>query len=118
MRIVILFFFVFHFSGCVQLTNPLSICDPAVRSTKIPFQKYAVYVQNPDSAEQPTIWEGPICVESKSYQQPCFFNESLIKSVKVLENSKKLRVETFSGSQSQAWELDLAVCEVKEITND
>lgn len=89
-----------------------SQCDSTVSHTILENKEFQVFIYYPNSISKPDIWEGPICTQAKRLDTVCHFNESLIKSAQFTD-LETLAIETFSGSNSQNWSLNLNSCKVK-----
>ncbi len=107
--------FAIALTSCANTTDQAG-CGSESDHTTIENDRYKVYIYNPDSLSNPTVWEGPICSETNS-QKTCEFTESLIKSVE-FSDSDTISIVTFSGSNSKTTNLNLATCSIKRgITN-
>lgn len=115
MKIMYLILLFLLMSGCGGKNESLNHCDPSVPHTLLTHENYAIYIQNPDDAKNPTIWEGPICIDSETSDEQCVFEESLISIVEPNLNSKIIHITTFSGSQSSQWQLDLVSCQTSKM---
>jgi len=86
-----------------------SSCGLEDSYTVVENDTYKAFIYFPDSQTEPSIWEGPICVENKKTRSMCQFDESLIKSVVFLKPNS-LSITTFSGSNSKEWSFNTETC--------
>ena len=107
MKIVFLFY-ILALMSCASTVEKTG-CSHELASTTIKNGQYKIYIYNPDSLSNPSVWEGPICIENSKRQQTCEYTNSLIKSVEFF-GSESISIITFSGSNSQTTNLNLATC--------
>ncbi len=98
----------FVLASCDNIKNEAG-CISDTDHTVVENGQYKIYIYNPDSLSNPSIWEGPICVENAKALKICEFTESLIKTVE-FSGDDTVSIVTFSGSNSQTTNLNLATC--------
>lgn len=115
MRIVYVTVLLCLISGCGGTKESRNHCDPSISHTLLTHKNYSIYIQNPDDVKNPTIWEGPICIDSDTRDEPCTFEESLISGVETDSNTDTIHITTFSGSESWQWKLELTSCQASKL---
>ncbi|MDH2431350.1 hypothetical protein QCD60_02105 [Pokkaliibacter sp. MBI-7] len=71
---------------------------------------YQVYMYEPDNAEAPQIWQGPVCIEAQKLASACQLDFGLIKQVRAGQLPGTVSITTFSGSNATEHEVDPAKC--------
>ncbi len=92
----------------------VDLCHSSVRYTELKSEKYNLKIFNPDNLTHPEIWQGPVCVTDISSNKQCGVELSLIKSVKILPDSKIFIVEVFSGSNAETVKVSLENCKIEK----
>ncbi len=107
MKIKIIFFSLL-LTSCSAL-NIKTQCNNETAHTVLQNEQYKILIYSPDSLSNPSIWEGPICIEDRKNMKTCEFSDSLIKSVKFSSN-ESISIVSFSGSNSEVTDLNIANC--------
>lgn len=100
--------YIFVLVSCVSPREQVG-CNNDTDHTFVENGQYKIYIYNPDNLSNPSAWEGPICIENSNAIKTCEFADSLVKTVEFSDNDSALIV-TFSGSNSQETNLNLATC--------
>ncbi|PXF32434.1 hypothetical protein WH50_04930 [Pokkaliibacter plantistimulans] len=92
-----------------------SINGPHCPTDKVPYTRqqvgeYQVYMYEPDNAESPQIWQGPVCIEAQTLASACQLDLGLIKQVGAGQQPGTVSITTFSGSNATEHLVDPVKC--------
>lgn len=90
------------------------LCDSTAPYTTLKLSDYTVRIFEPNDPQRPEIWQGPVCVASKTNNVDCGFELSLVKRVAPTADGDALEVSVFSGSNTRTVRIMLATCELTD----
>ncbi len=119
------FFTVMTITGCSDSAEPvkkttasidLNLCQQQLEHTDLYFDSVKVRIFEPDDLSSPTAWQGPVCIAGLNNDFSCIADLSIVKKVSQTQENGKLKVvDTFSGSETQQYQIDFDTCKLETV---
>ncbi|MDH5180162.1 MAG: hypothetical protein OEZ39_16005 [Gammaproteobacteria bacterium] len=91
------------------------VCQTTADYTAHETEDHTIRVYDPNRKKDPDIWQGPVCITNKKTGKTCGYDLSLIKQYEVQRDKGYILVETFSGSNTALYRVEIATCGLEKL---